>query len=106
MTSIFIVDRGDLPRGTPEIFFQAVKQFRGDAYPAFVSMIFFMQNSVIMFGNLFFKNKEGVNFIFAKFPGLYFVLATTRNVSPMLSFELLSRLHKVGMQRYMCPFPR
>jgi hypothetical protein len=32
----YVVDRGDVPRGTAEIFFRKVKFWKGDAPPAFV----------------------------------------------------------------------
>ncbi|KAL0476885.1 AP-4 complex subunit mu-1 [Acrasis kona] len=60
--------RNDIVRGTEDIFFRYVKNYNGDAPPAF--------------------NVEGVNF----FLTLYFVITTRLNDSPCLLLELLTRL--------------
>lgn len=67
--------RGDVARGTPEIFFRKVKFWEhGDAPPVFLN--------------------DGVSYIFVKKNGLYFVCTTKFNVSPNFTIELLGRLAK------------
>eukprot|EP00388_Colpodella_angusta_P003886 GDKJ01013351.1.p1 GENE.GDKJ01013351.1~~GDKJ01013351.1.p1 ORF type:complete len:472 (+),score=94.82 GDKJ01013351.1:41-1456(+) len=74
--SIILRDfRGDLPKGTPDNFFRTVKFWTGDAPPAF--------------------NIDGLSFMFIKKNGLYFVAATTQNMSPALGIELLNRITKL-----------
>jgi AP-4 complex subunit mu-1 len=68
--------RGDVGKGVPEIFFQAVKHVsRGDPSPIFTV--------------------DGIHFVFTKQNGLYFVLVSRRNVSPFYATELLIRLVKI-----------
>jgi len=68
--------RGDISkRGTSELFFQAVKHVRGDALPVFCL--------------------EGITFLFIRSGGLYLVLTTIKNVSPLFAFEFLGRMHKL-----------
>lgn len=67
--------RGDVVKGTAEIFFRKVKLWHGDAPPAF--------------------NLDGVSYIFTKKNGLYFVVTTCMNVSPVAVVELLSKIVKV-----------
>lgn len=67
--------RGDVVKGTAEIFFRKVKFWHGDAPPIF--------------------NLDGVSYIFIKKNGLYFVATTGSNVSPCAVVELLSKMAKV-----------
>jgi AP-4 complex subunit mu-1 len=67
--------RGDVVKGTAEIFFRKVKFWHGDAPPIF--------------------NLDGVSYIFIKKNGLYFVATTGQNVSPSAMVELLSKMAKV-----------
>jgi AP-4 complex subunit mu-1 len=67
--------RGDVVKGTAEIFFRKVKFWHGDAPPIF--------------------NLDGVSYIFLKKSGLYFVATTGQNVSPSAVVELLSKMAKV-----------
>lgn len=70
--------RGDVAKGTGEIFFTNVKFWDGkqqDAPPVF--------------------NLDGVNYIYMKKNGLYFVFTTLSNVSPSFAVELLVRLTKL-----------
>lgn len=67
--------RGDVVKGTAEIFFRKVKFWHGDAPPIF--------------------NLDGVSYIFVKKNGLYFVATTGSNVSPCAVVELLSKMAKV-----------
>lgn len=75
---IFKNIRNELHKGTVEIFFRNVKFWKGkqqEAPPIF--------------------NKHGVNYIWLKKNGLYFVFNCVRNVSPCFVMELLIRLTKV-----------
>lgn len=67
--------RGDVVKGTAEIFFRKVKFWKGDAPPIF--------------------NLDGVNYIFIKKCGLYFLGTTGQNVSPVAVIELLTKMAKV-----------
>jgi len=67
--------RGDVVKGTAEIFFRKVKFWQGDAPPIF--------------------NLDGVSYIFIKKSGLYFVATTGSNVSPPAVVELLTKMAKV-----------
>lgn len=67
--------RGDVVKGTAEIFFRKVKFWCGDAPPIF--------------------NLDGVSYIFVKKNGLYFVATTSQNVSPAAVVELLTKMAKV-----------
>jgi AP-4 complex subunit mu-1 len=67
--------RGDVTKGTAEIFFRKVKFWVGDAPPIF--------------------NLDGVTYIFIKKQGLYFVATTCTNVSPSSVVELLFKMAKV-----------
>eukprot|EP00927_Polykrikos_kofoidii_P030380 TRINITY_DN2613_c0_g1_i1.p1 TRINITY_DN2613_c0_g1~~TRINITY_DN2613_c0_g1_i1.p1 ORF type:complete len:478 (+),score=81.04 TRINITY_DN2613_c0_g1_i1:103-1434(+) len=67
--------RGDVVKGTAEIFFRKVKFWQGDAPPIF--------------------NLDGVSYVFIKKSGLYFVATTGQNVSPCAVVELLTKLSKV-----------
>jgi len=70
--------RGDLPRSTSEIFFRNVKFWQGkqqDAPPIF--------------------HLDGINYMYIKKNGLYFVFTNKVNISPTLVLELLTRITKV-----------
>ncbi|KAL4197259.1 hypothetical protein AMTRI_Chr04g250210 [Amborella trichopoda] len=71
--------RGEVPKGSAEIFFRNVKFWKGDegeeAPPVF--------------------NLDGVNYIHVKVAGLLFVATTRVNVSPSLVLELLQRIARV-----------
>lgn len=67
--------RGDVVKGTAEIFFRKVKFWQGDAPPIF--------------------NLDGVSYIFIKKNGLYFVATTGSNVSPAAVVELLTKMSNV-----------
>ncbi|CAD6258947.1 unnamed protein product [Miscanthus lutarioriparius] len=72
-------DRGEVPKGSAEIFFRKVKFWNDDeaeeAPPVF--------------------NVDGVNYIHVKVAGLFFVVTTMVNVSPSLLLELLQRIARV-----------
>ncbi|XP_074263586.1 AP-4 complex subunit mu-like [Silene latifolia] len=71
--------RGDVPKGTTEVFFRKVKFWKQDgeeeAPPVF--------------------NVDGVNYFHLKIVGLFFVATTRANVSPSLILELLQRISRV-----------
>mmetsp|Transcript_106345 Transcript_106345/g.300885 ORF Transcript_106345/g.300885 Transcript_106345/m.300885 type:complete len:442 (-) Transcript_106345:93-1418(-) len=67
--------RGDVVKGTAEIFFRKVKFWHGDAPPIF--------------------NLDGVSYIFIKKNGLYFVATSCQNVAPSAVVEALSKMAKV-----------
>ncbi|KAI5353822.1 PREDICTED: AP-4 complex subunit [Prunus dulcis] len=71
--------RGEVPKGSAEIFFRKVKFWKddgeGDAPPVF--------------------NADGVNYFHVKDAGLLFVATTRVNVSPSLVLELLRRIARV-----------
>ncbi|WOL18447.1 AP-4 complex subunit mu-like [Canna indica] len=71
--------RGEVPKGSAEIFFRKVKFWKEDeeeeAPPVF--------------------NADGVNYIHVKVAGLFFVATTRVNVSPSLVLELLQRIARV-----------
>eukprot|EP00252_Welwitschia_mirabilis_P006017 TRINITY_DN1667_c0_g1_i1.p1 TRINITY_DN1667_c0_g1~~TRINITY_DN1667_c0_g1_i1.p1 ORF type:complete len:452 (+),score=101.26 TRINITY_DN1667_c0_g1_i1:151-1506(+) len=71
--------RGDVPKGSAEIFFRKVKFWKGDdgeeAPPVF--------------------NVDGVNYLHVKVAGLLFVATTRVNVSPAFVLELLQRIARV-----------
>ncbi|XP_021743662.1 AP-4 complex subunit mu isoform X1 [Chenopodium quinoa] len=71
--------RGDVPKGSTEIFFRKVKFWKEDgeeeAPPVF--------------------NVDGVNYFHVKIVGLLFVATTRANVSPSLIMELLQRIARV-----------
>ncbi|CRH00063.1 AP-4 complex subunit mu, putative [Plasmodium relictum] len=67
--------RGDITKGSAEIFFRNVKLYKGDAPP------------------LFYLN--GINFTYLKNNSLYFVLTSLFNISPSYLIELLNRLLKI-----------
>jgi AP-4 complex subunit mu-1 len=67
--------RGDVVKGTAEIFFRKVKFWHGDAPPIF--------------------NLDGVSYIFIKKNGLYFVATTGQNVPPSAVVELLTKMAQV-----------
>lgn len=71
--------RGDVPKGSTEIFFRKVKFWKEDgeeeAPPVF--------------------NVDGVNYFHVKIVGLLFVATTRTNISPSLVLELLQRIARV-----------
>ncbi|XP_077249876.1 clathrin adaptor complexes medium subunit family protein [Tasmannia lanceolata] len=71
--------RGEVQKGSAEIFFRKVKFWQGDegeeAPPVF--------------------NVDGVNYIHVKVAGLLFVATTRVNVSPSLVLELLQRIARI-----------
>lgn len=113
------LDRGDITNRTPEIFFRNVVNHKSELLPVFVrprpfshslssSLISFFPQKFIIYGlchstspllplipNPFIQNSDGVNFIYLKSRGLYFLLTSLSNVSPSLSFEVLNRITKL-----------
>nr|XP_018674449.1 PREDICTED: AP-4 complex subunit mu-like isoform X1 [Musa acuminata subsp. malaccensis] len=75
--------RGEVSKGSAEIFFRKVKFWKEDeeeeAPPVFVGIC----------------NVDGVNYIHVKIAGLFFVTTTRVNVSPSLVLELLQRIARV-----------
>eukprot|EP00471_Norrisiella_sphaerica_P003912 CAMPEP_0184481626 /NCGR_PEP_ID=MMETSP0113_2-20130426/3182_1 /TAXON_ID=91329 /ORGANISM="Norrisiella sphaerica, Strain BC52" /LENGTH=440 /DNA_ID=CAMNT_0026860859 /DNA_START=32 /DNA_END=1354 /DNA_ORIENTATION=+ len=70
--------RGELDRSTTEIFFKNVKFFQGkhqEAPPIF--------------------NIDGVNYMYMKKNGIFFVMTSISNISPSLAMEFLLRVTKV-----------
>uniref|UniRef100_A0A6A7GCG2 AP-4 complex subunit mu-1 n=1 Tax=Hirondellea gigas TaxID=1518452 RepID=A0A6A7GCG2_9CRUS len=70
--------RGDLPKGTADIFFRHVKFWKGkheDAPPVF--------------------NLDGINYFYLRQGGLFLAATSIQNVSPSLMMELLYRLSKL-----------
>ncbi|GAB5367726.1 hypothetical protein AAMO2058_001255800 [Amorphochlora amoebiformis] len=70
--------RGELERSTTEVFFKNVKFYQGkhqEAPPIF--------------------NVDGVNYMYMKKNGIFFVLTSIDNVSPSLAMEFLLRVTKV-----------
>ncbi|KAB5568760.1 hypothetical protein DKX38_002553 [Salix brachista] len=80
-----ISDRGEVQKGSAEIFFRKVKFWKEDgeeeAPPVFVGILF--------------ANVDGVNYFHVKVVGLLFVATTRANVSPSLVLELLQRIARV-----------
>jgi AP-4 complex subunit mu-1 len=75
---IFRDYRGDLPKSTNETFFRNVKFWNGkqqDAPPIF--------------------HLDGINYMYIKKNGLYFVFTNKVNISPSYIIELLTRITKV-----------
>ena len=64
-----------MPKGTNETFFRKVKLWKGEAPPVF--------------------NVDGINYLYVKKNGIYFVATTKFNVSPSFILELLERVSKV-----------
>uniref|UniRef100_A0A7N2MII7 AP complex mu/sigma subunit domain-containing protein n=1 Tax=Quercus lobata TaxID=97700 RepID=A0A7N2MII7_QUELO len=104
--------RGEIQKGSTEIFFRKVKFWKEDgqeeAPPVFVGMIFTSKMAshsslyplklilgcdfpVLMFS----PNLDGVNYFHVKVVGLFFVATTRVNVSPSLVLELLQRIARV-----------
>lgn len=67
--------RGDLIKGTNEIFFRKAKLCKGDLPPAI--------------------NLEGINFLHLKKGGLYLLATTIKNVCPTYVFDLLIHVAKM-----------
>lgn len=70
--------RHDVSKATVEIFFRNSKFFNGSAREA--PPVF---------------NVDGINYLYIKKNGLYFVFTTRHNVSPSLGLELLTRLTRL-----------
>lgn len=82
-----LADRGDIVRGTSEIFFRKVKFWKGDPPPVFVRIFCrhppqFVRTIRGKHESEAMQNVDGINYLFIKKNGLYFV-ATTK-VSPYL----------------------
>nr|ALO18842.1 AP-4 complex subunit [Lilium davidii var. unicolor] len=71
--------RGEVQKGSAEIFFRKVKFWKGDE-PEEAPPVF---------------NVDGVNYLHVKVAGLFFVATTRVNVSPSLVLELLQRIARV-----------
>ncbi|WVZ88711.1 hypothetical protein U9M48_035197 [Paspalum notatum var. saurae] len=69
--------RGEVPKGSAEIFFRKVKFWNDDEAEEAP------------------PNVDGVNYIHVKVAGLFFVVTTMVNVSPSLLLELLQRIARV-----------
>jgi AP-4 complex subunit mu-1 len=67
--------RGDLVKGTNEVFFRKFKLWDGEPPPVFAV--------------------EGVNFMHVKRNGLFFVGTTTQNISPSYVFDIILNLIRV-----------
>lgn len=67
--------RGDIVKGTAEIFFRKIKSWGGEPPPFFVL--------------------DGITFFFLRRHGLYFVATTQQNVSAAYCLELLEQIIKV-----------
>ncbi|KAH7524736.1 hypothetical protein FEM48_Zijuj06G0151100 [Ziziphus jujuba var. spinosa] len=80
--------RGEVQKGTAEIFFRKVKFWKEDgqeeAPPVFVEYTAEVN-----------RNVNGVNYFHVKIVGLLFVATTRVNVSPSLVLELLQRIARV-----------
>lgn len=66
--------RGDIVKGTAEIFYRKIKFWPGDAPPIFPL--------------------DGITYMFLKRNGLYFVATSQHNVSPSYCLELLQQVGK------------
>lgn len=64
--------RGDIVKGTAEIFYRKIKFWSGDAPPVFPL--------------------DGITYMFLKRGGLYFVATAQQNVSPSYCLELLEQV--------------
>ncbi len=97
--------RGDIPKTTAETFFRKVKFWKGEAPPVFVrrratpARVSYRTRALT--SHLFaflappLQNVDGVNYLFTKKNGIYFVSTTKFNVSPSFILELLERVAKV-----------
>lgn len=72
-TLVFRDFRGDVVRGTAEIFYRRIKSFKGNNPPPIFHI-------------------EGTQFLFIIVGGLYFVCTTMTNVAPVFVFEFLSKI--------------
>ncbi|KAK6938864.1 Mu homology domain [Dillenia turbinata] len=72
--------RGEVPKGSAEIFFRKVKFWKEDGEEGDAPPIF---------------NVDGVNYFHVKVAGLLFVATTRVNLSPSLVLELLQRIARV-----------
>ncbi|KAG2698548.1 hypothetical protein I3760_07G155500 [Carya illinoinensis] len=98
--------RGEVQKGSAEIFFRKVKFWKedgdGDAPPIFVATIGAMlqqeNNNLTNKSDsdaIYDLNVDGVNYFHVKVAGLLFVATTRVNVSPSLVLELLQRIARV-----------
>ncbi|CAI0467830.1 unnamed protein product [Linum tenue] len=105
--------RGDVQKGSAEIFFRKVKFWKDDgeeeAPPVFVGFMFLNNVGVVvsvwtynlLYVYLFLlflfiqQNVDGVNYFHVKVVGLLFVATTRVNMSPSLVLELLQRIARV-----------
>ncbi|RLN35800.1 hypothetical protein C2845_PM03G13080 [Panicum miliaceum] len=106
--------RGEVPKGSAEIFFRKVKFWNDDeaeeAPPVFVRIYSLLLRSysdckfaeiVVSISvdpflwKINLENVDGVNYIHVKVAGLFFVVTTMVNVSPSLLLELLQRIARV-----------
>jgi AP-4 complex subunit mu-1 len=71
-TLIFKDYRGDAVRNAAEIFYGVISKLKEESNPIF--------------------HVDGVQYIYMKNNGMYFVFTTKRNVSPVMSIELLERI--------------
>ena len=70
---IFRDFRGDVPRGTPDIFYRRIKSMKdGERTPYF--------------------HIEGAQFLYITHTNLYFAFTTLQNVSPVFVYELLNKI--------------
>ena len=72
-TLVFRDFRGDVVRGTAEIFYRRIKSYKGNHPPPIFHV-------------------EGTQFLFIILGGLYFVCSTSTNVSPVFVFEFLNKI--------------
>ncbi|RYG49534.1 hypothetical protein EON67_06630 [archaeon] len=107
--------RGDIAKGTAEVFFRKVKFWKGDPPPVFVrppacalqqlsqplrhapawdcaTAIDYVLACAPRTGV---QSVDGINYLFVKKNGLYFMCTTKFNVSPSTTLELLERMANV-----------
>ncbi|KAH7524127.1 hypothetical protein FEM48_Zijuj06G0086000 [Ziziphus jujuba var. spinosa] len=103
--------RGEVQKGSAEIFFRKVKFWKedgeGDAPPIFVGHVINAKSSKCLYFLSFSTdtltpastwltlNVDGVNYFHVKVAGLLFAATTRVNVSPSLVLELLQRIARV-----------
>ncbi|KAF8377362.1 hypothetical protein HHK36_030739 [Tetracentron sinense] len=93
--------RGEVQKGSAEIFFRKVKFWKEDgeeeAPPVFVVITVYERSSQSSKeeNGISLLNLDGVNYFHVKVAGLLFVATTRVNVSPSLVLELLQRIARV-----------
>ncbi|GFP92143.1 ap-4 complex subunit mu [Phtheirospermum japonicum] len=94
--------RGDVQKGSAEIFFRKVKFWKEDgkeeAPPVFVGIykeIFVSSMFHLPMALMITLNLDGVNYFHVKMVGLLFVATARVNLSPSLALELLQRIGRV-----------